>query len=154
MNRLNDFSKNEFTIAQRALTQLRVVIYYISLLFYPHPSRLNLDYDFPLSYSLINPITTLPSLVLILGLVALGLYLAKKQRLISFCIFWFLGNLVVESSVIPLAIIFEHRLYMPSMLVGLVAVHCVYRHLKPQWLTVGICGSSGCNFFLLDVSKK
>jgi hypothetical protein len=106
-SRLNDFSKNEFTITQRALTQLRVIIYYISLLFYPEPSRLNLDYDFPLSYSLFNPFTTLLSLIIIIGLIILGLYLAKKQRLISFCIFWFLGNLVIESSIIPLAIIFE-----------------------------------------------
>jgi tetratricopeptide (TPR) repeat protein len=139
LNRLNDFSKNEFTVAQRALTQLRVVTYYISLLFYPRPSRLNLDYDFPLSYSLFNPLTTLLSLVIIIALFLLGIYLAKKERLISFCIFWFLANLVLESSVIPLAIIFEHRLYLPSMLVCLAVVILLYRFIKPAWLPVGVC---------------
>jgi len=138
LSRFRDFSKNEFTITQRALTQLRVVIYYISLLFYPHPSRLNLDYDFPLSYSLVNPITTLLSLFIILGLVLLSVYLAKRQRLISFCILWFFGNLVIESSVIPLALIFEHRIYMPSMFVFLLIVILLYRYIKPAWLTAVI----------------
>ncbi|MCP4622451.1 MAG: hypothetical protein GY850_02855, partial [bacterium] len=58
------------------------------------------------------------SLIGIAGLIALGILLARKQRLISFCIFWFLGNLVIESSIFPIAIIFEHCVYLPSMLVG------------------------------------
>jgi tetratricopeptide (TPR) repeat protein len=131
---ISDFANQEFTLAERVMTQFRVVIYYLSLIFFPHPSRLNLDYDFPLSVSLINPITTLLSLSGIIALVILAVLLAKNQRLISFSIFWFLGNLVIESSVIPLAIIFEHRLYLPSMLVGLSAVILFYQYLKPRWL--------------------
>ena len=103
---LHDYARHEFTITQRLLTQFRVVIYYISLIFFPLPSRLNLDYDFILSQSLIDPISTLLSLVAIIGLIALALYLAKKDRLISFCILWFFGNHLIESSILPLAIIF------------------------------------------------
>jgi tetratricopeptide (TPR) repeat protein len=138
LSRFHDFSSNEFTATQRALTQLRVVVYYISLLFYPHPSRLNLDYDFPLSYSMVDPFTTLLSLIILLSLVMLSVYLAKRQRLISFCILWFFGNLVIESSVIPLALIFEHRLYLPSMLVSLLLVILSQRYIKPRWLSAGI----------------
>ena len=137
---ISDFAHQEFTLAERVMTQFRVVIYYLSLILFPHPSRLNLDYDFPLSYSLMNPATTLLSLFGIIGLIALGIFLAKKQRLISFCIFWFLGNLVIESSVIPIAIIFEHRVYLPSMLVWLVPVILIRQYIKPQWLTVGLGG--------------
>jgi len=135
---LRDFSAGQFTMDQRLLTQTRVVVYYLSLLVYPHPSRLNLDYDFPLSYSLIDPFTTLPALIIIVGLVILGIYLAKSQRLISFCIFWFFGNLVIESSVIPLALIFEHRLYLPSMLLFLIPVTLGYRYIKLIWLRAGL----------------
>ena len=135
---LRDFALDEFTFTQRSLTQLRVVIYYISLLLFPHPSRLNLDYDFPLSYSLINPLTTLLCLIGIIGLLIVGILLAKKQRLMSFCIFWFFGNLLIESSVIPLAIIFEHRLYLPSMLVFLMFVILGFRYVKPEWLSWAI----------------
>ena len=138
-NDLRDFSEGQFTIGQRMLTQSRVVVYYLSLILAPHPSRLNLDYDFALSYSLMNPVTTLLSLLGIIGLTVLAVLLAKKQRLMSFCIFWFLGNLVIESSVIPLAIIFEHRTYLPSMLVFLFPMALVYRYIRPKWLVTGIC---------------
>jgi tetratricopeptide (TPR) repeat protein len=137
---IRDFANREFTFMERVLTQFRVVIHYVSLLIFPHPSRLNLDYDFPLSHSLTEPITTLFSMVAIAGLIGLAIYLAKKERLVSFCILWFLGNLVIESSVIPLAIIFEHRTYLPSMLVSLLAVSLGYRYIKPQWGKVaGLC---------------
>jgi len=135
---MSRFSRQGFTPGERLLTQFRVLIYYISLILYPHPARLNLDYDFPLSHSLINPISTFPALLAILGLITLALYLAKKNRLISFCILWFFGNLVIESSIIPLAIIFEHRLYLPSMLAILIPVILMYRYIKLKWLTPGL----------------
>jgi len=142
---LRDFSEGQFTLDQRLLTQARVLIYYLSLIFYPNPSRLNLDYDFPLSISLIDPFTTLFSVFAITGLIIVGVYLGKRQPLISFCILWFFGNLVIESSVIPLAIIFEHRLYLPSMLVSLLLVVLFHRYIKPRWLSVGI----PCSLILL-----
>ena len=137
---LKDFSDGHFTMGQRLMTQPRVVIYYLSLILYPHPSRLNLDYDFSLSYSLINPLTTLLCLTAILGLIILGGCLGKKERLISFCIFWFFGNLVIESSVIPLALIFEHRLYLPSMLLILIPVTLAFRYIRLNWLRAGLLG--------------
>ena len=138
---LHDFANREFTFKQRILTEFRVVIYYLSLIFYPNPSRLNLDYDFALSHSLFDPITTLLSLCTIIGLIGLACYLAKSRRLISFCIFWFFGNLVIESSVIPLAIIFEHRTYLPSMLIVLPVVMLFYRYGRKAWLVNAVlCG--------------
>ncbi len=135
---LASYEARDFTLTQRVLTEFRVVIFYISLLIFPHPSRLNLDHDFALSHSLIDPITTLLSIGAIAGLIGLAIFTAKRQRLLSFCILWFLGNLVIESSVIGLEIIFEHRTYLPSMLVGLMAVAPVYRHLKPKWIGLGV----------------
>jgi tetratricopeptide (TPR) repeat protein len=136
ISRLNDYAQNEFTILERSLTQFRVVVYYISLFFYPHPSRLNLDYDFALSHSLIDPVTTFVSLIAIVGLLGLAVFVAKKQPLISFGIFWFFANLVIESSIIPLAIIFEHRLYLPTMLACLIPVVLAYRYVKPEKLCI------------------
>jgi hypothetical protein len=135
---IRDFVAKEFTFAERVLTQFRVVIHYISLVIFPHPSRLNLDYDFPLSHSLTDPITTLFCMGAIAGLIGLAIYMAKKERLLSFCILWFLGNLVIESSFIPLAVIFEHRTYLPSMLVSLAAVTLAFRYIKLKWLKVGV----------------
>jgi Flp pilus assembly protein TadD len=130
------YEARDFTLTERVLTEFRVVIYYISLLLFPHPSRLNLDYDFPMSHSLIDPLTTVLCLSIITGLIALAFGLAKKERLLSFAILWFFGNLVIESSVIGLEIIFEHRTYLPSMLVSMAAVTLSYRYLKPKWLNL------------------
>ena len=135
---LSLYKYQHFTLKERVLTEFRVVIYYISLLIFPHPSRLNLDYDFPLSHSLVDPITTLLSILVIAGLIVLAIYMAKMDPVLSFCILWFLGNLVIESSVIGLDLIYEHRTYLPSMLISVVGVRYVYRYIKPTWLRIGL----------------
>ena len=151
---LRDFSDGQFTIGERLLTQARVVLYYLSLIFYPHPSRLNLDYDFPLSHSFLEPPSTLLCLLALIGLGGLAVYLAKKDRLLSFGIAWFLGNLVIESSVIPLAIIFEHRTYLSSMLVSMMAVTLVFR-IRPKTLAIaGLCAAGAvCSFWTYERNK-
>ena len=135
---LSGYQYRDFTLTERVATEFRVVIFYISLLIFPHPSRLNLDHDFPISHSLFEPTTTFLSIVAIAGLIGLAFYVAKKHRLLSFCILCFLGNLVIESSVIGLEIIFEHRTYLPSMLVILMAVTLAYRYAKPKWLRIAV----------------
>jgi len=132
---LQAYQQRDFTMSQRVLTEFRVIIFYISLIIFPHPSRLNLTHDFPISYSLSDPINTLFSILIIAGLIGFAVYLAKKERLISFCILWYFGNLVIESSVIGLELIFEHRNYLPSMLVCLIGVSQIIRVLTlfPRW---------------------
>jgi tetratricopeptide (TPR) repeat protein len=136
----HDYARHEFTMTQRLLTQFRVMIHYISLIFLPLPARLNLDYDFVLSQSLIDPISTLLCLFAIGGVVAMAIYLSKRERLISFCLLWFLINHLIESSILPLAIIFEHRNYLPTMLVGLIPVVLAYRYITLNWLKMGLLG--------------
>jgi tetratricopeptide (TPR) repeat protein len=128
------YAARSFTPGQRLLTEMRVVIFYIGLFCWPHPSRLNLDHDFALSYSLADPLTTLMAMLAIAAMLAAAVGTAKNQRLISFIILWFLGNLLIESSIFGLEIIFEHRMYLPSMMCSLAVVLLVYRWAKPVWL--------------------
>ncbi len=132
---LSQYKTRNFTLAQRLLTEPRVVVHYITLLAYPHPSRLNLDYDFPLSLSLLNPVTTLLSLGIIAGMMILAIRIARSERVFSFCICWFLGNLVMESSVIGLEIIFEHRLYLPSMLAFILPACLFFSYIRSDRLS-------------------
>ena len=104
-----------WTPYERLLTELRVVVLYISLLIYPHPSRLNVDYDFPLSKGLFDPPTTIFSLILLAGLLALTIYRARKNPLFSFAMLWFFANLFIECTVYGLDLVYEHRLYLPSI---------------------------------------
>jgi hypothetical protein len=100
-------------MSERVLTQFRVVLYYVTLLIYPHPSRLNLDYDFPISKTILDPPTTLISISIIVALIGYSLWTAKKRPVLSFFILWYFVNLVIESSIFPLEMVFEHRLYLP-----------------------------------------
>jgi Flp pilus assembly protein TadD len=129
---LSTYNTRDFTLWQRVLTEFRVVIFYMSLLIFPHPKRLNLLHDFSISHSFIDPITTLLSFIAIAGLMVTAIWLAKRERLLSFCILWFLGHLVIESSVLGLEIIFEHRVYLPSMFFILALVSLVYRFVNSK----------------------
>ncbi len=103
------------------MTEFRVIVTYIRLLFLPVGQ--NLDYDYPRYQSLFEPQVALSFLGLV-GLFVLAIVLIRKAgrgadaslRVISFGIIWFFVTLSVESSIIPITdVIFEHRLYLPSI---------------------------------------
>jgi hypothetical protein len=112
---IEGYRTRSFTMGERVLTQFRVVLYYLTLLVFPLPSRLNLDYDFPVSKTILDPPTTLISVLIVAGLIGYSFWTAKKRPVLSFCILWYFGNLVIESSIFPLEMVFEHRLYLPAV---------------------------------------
>jgi len=105
-------------------TQFAVIVKYIQLLIFP--IQQNLDYDFPVSHGFFE-IRTLLSFLFLLSLFVLGIFLFKKNRIISFGIFWFFLTLSIESSIIPIDdVIFEHRTYLPSFGFFLILGSLVY----------------------------
>ena len=135
---LAPYSDGGFSAGQRLLTQARVVCFYISLMIWPAPSRLNLDHHFPYSVSLLDPVTTLPALLLVAGLAAAGIFIARRDALSSYAILWFLGNLVIESSFIRLETVFEHRTYLPSVLPAVAAAAFSFRVLPRKGVAVAV----------------
>ncbi len=121
------YASRDFTMLERLLTQARVVIWYISLLLWPMPSRLSLEHDLAISSSLVNPPSTLPAIVCLLFLGWLIIRYRKESRLITYGGLWFFLNLVVESTIVPLELVFEHRLYLPSVGFSLAVVCALQR---------------------------
>lgn len=121
------------------LTQSRVIWTYISLLIFPIGQ--NLLYDYPASYTVLDP-------KVILGFSGIGLLLFLAIRLretkpfVSFGILWFFTTLLVESSVIPIRhVIFEHRCYLPFFGFSLVAGFLFTEIIKDRYkLTAAILG--------------
>lgn len=109
------YEQRSFSLWQRLLTEPRILVFYLSQLFYPAPHRLSLDHDISLSASLTNPATTLLSILFLVTLAAWAFWYRKKYRLASFGVLFFLLNHIIESTFIPLELIFEHRNYLPSL---------------------------------------
>ena len=124
---LDDYKYRPFTLFERLLTEPRVIIFYISLIFYPTSSRLMFLHDVDISRSLLAPWTTIPAILSICIIVGIAFYMGRKRPFISYCILFFFLNHVIEGSIIPLELIFEHTNYLPSMLLFVpVAMAWVY----------------------------
>jgi tetratricopeptide (TPR) repeat protein len=124
-----------FSLEERLLTQARVVLYYLSLLMFPWPGRMNFDYDFFLSTSVLSPPTTLLSLIILVLLLFWSFRRRKQYPLIVFGIYWYFLNLLIESTVIPLELVFEHRLYLSSVgfyIFGLAVLDLFVAYLKER----------------------
>jgi len=104
-----------FTMWERLLTESGVVLFYITLLLYPLSSRFSIDHPVAISTSLLDPPSTLLSVLAIGALLILAVLLARKQPLVSFAILFFFLNHTAESTILPMELVFEHRNYIPSM---------------------------------------
>jgi len=110
------YEAKPFSMSERLLTEPRIILFYLSLLFYPMPERLSISHDISLSQGLFDPATTIISIAAI-GLIILAcLISARRLPLTSYCVIFFFLNHLMESTVFPLELVFEHRNYLPSML--------------------------------------
>lgn len=103
-----------FTLGERLLTEPRVFFRYITLLLYPIEYRLTLLHDVTISTSLLSPWTTLPAIIGTGFFFSAGIWLGKRKPLLSFCMLFFLLNHLIEGSIFPLELMYEHRNYLPS----------------------------------------
>ncbi len=125
------------TVPAYVLTQLRVIPTYLKLFFWP--AQLNFDYDFRLSTSLWEPLSTFWGGIFLISLLLFALKMAGKDKLLAFSMLWFFLTLSVESSfgVIPY-VITEYRTYLPSIGLCLLAAYCLLRFLHSRFLRIMI----------------
>lgn len=127
---LQGYQGRYFSLSERLMTEPRVIFYYISQLFYPALSRLNINHDIIVSTTPFSPLTTIPAICGLALLIYSIRYLFNKDRILSFAILWFLLNLAIESSIIPLELCFEHRMYLPSTILIFALVLCMYKSAR------------------------
>ena len=106
----------EFTVAERQLTQFRVVGDYLGMFFIPKLQTSGVFHDaYPISKSLFSPVSTLIWLVAHSLLIVGAVIFRKRFAVVCFGVLWFYINHVLESTVIQLELKFEHRNYLPSI---------------------------------------
>lgn len=106
-----------WTMGQRLLTEPRVLMDYLDLLWLPRPFTPGLFNDqIRASLSLWSPVTTLPALLAVLGLIVGAWLLRRRWPAFALAILFYFVGQSLESSTIPLELYFEHRNYLPAML--------------------------------------
>lgn len=116
---LESYAGRPYTLAERLMTQPRVLLFHLSQLIFPVPSRLSIQHDITHSVSLTDPWTTLPSIGVLLLLIGYSLYSMRSRPFLSFAVLLFFLGHIVESTILPLELVFEHRNYLPSMFIFL-----------------------------------
>ena len=111
---LEGYETRMFTLKERLLTEPRIIMYYLSQIFYPLVTRLSLVHDINISTSFFKPWTTTASILSIIFMLGIGFSQTVKRPIIAFSIVFFFINHIIESTILPLELIFEHRNYLPS----------------------------------------
>ncbi|MCI5210001.1 MAG: hypothetical protein D3910_14660 [Candidatus Electrothrix sp. ATG2] len=131
---LDGYDTRSFALNERILTQPRIVIFYLSQILLPNIGQLSIEHDITLSTSLIAPWTTLPALLIISFLIVASFAFLKKFPLVCFPVLFFFLNHSVESTILPLELIFEHRNYLPSLFlflpVSVFIAHIIFGSIK------------------------
>jgi tetratricopeptide (TPR) repeat protein len=105
-----------YTLWERVLTESRIVLEYLQHLLLPSIRSRGLYSDaIPLSTGLTHPPETLIAVASIGALAIAAIVARRRWPLFSLAILFFLVGQVVESTVIPLELYFEHRNYLPSV---------------------------------------
>jgi len=112
---LNLYEERAFTLKERLFSEPRIILFYLTLIFYSVPTRLCVSHDIAISKSLFDPPTTLFAILFIVFILLTALYISKRRPFIGFAVIFFFLNHLIESSFIPLELVFEHRNYVPSM---------------------------------------
>lgn len=113
---LTGFGNRPFNLTERLLSESRALCDYLFNILIPNLRGGGIFHDdFAVSRSILDPWTTLPAVLVILALAISALLTTKRRPLFSFAILWFFAGHLLESTVFPLEIYFEHRNYMPMI---------------------------------------
>ncbi|MCP5207450.1 MAG: hypothetical protein H7A01_09635 [Hahellaceae bacterium] len=108
---IDGYGPRDFTLAERCLTQVWVLMRYLSWFWLPSYSNFHFFHDdVALVYSLFDE--------RFIGAVCFWgamLYIACRFRLFRFALGWFFISHLLESTIIPLEMVFEHRNYLATI---------------------------------------
>lgn len=107
--------RREFDAWERLLMQSGILWEYLINAFIPQPSQFGPFHDgYPMIRSLFNPVTV-AALTGWLAVLTIAVVKRHHYRIFALAVFWFLGAHLLESTILPLELYFEHRNYLPMV---------------------------------------
>lgn len=104
-----------WSVGQRLLSEPRVLTDYLHMLWIPQTTYFGVFHDQVVaSTNLLHPWTTLPCLIFIIGLIVFAGLVRRRLPWLAFAILFYFAGQFLESSIIPLELVFEHRNYLPA----------------------------------------
>lgn len=105
-----------FNMIERLLTEARIVCEYLFHLFVPRIEGNGLYQDgYVISRSLWQPVTTVPAIAFLSGLLGLAFWVRRKAPVVALAVLFFFAAHLMESTVVGLELYFEHRNYQAAL---------------------------------------
>src|SRR5690606_1892482 len=110
------YASRHFDLGERLLTEGRVLVDYFRWTLLPDLGQLSLYHDdYVVSRGLLDPPSTLVSLLFLAGLAAAAAWLRARRPLIALGLAWFLCAHLLTATFWPLELVYEHRNYFASL---------------------------------------
>lgn len=120
------YQLRDFTLAERLMTEARVLLFYIQSIVAPNLPQLGIYHDdIPISKGILDPVTTLLSILALSAILFASVRWRKRYPLVAFGILFFLVGHSIESSFLALELAHEHRNYLPMYGVILPMFYCL-----------------------------
>ena len=106
----------DFTLTERLYTESRILFSYIHWIVTPTIQGMSFFHDnYQISKGLLTPWTTLLAVLSLFIMFITSIYYREKYNIIAFGFIWFLVAHSMESTILPLELVFEHRNYLASL---------------------------------------
>lgn len=135
----SSYSIRSFGMFERMLIQGQILFEYLRLILLPDLTYMSLYHD-GFEHDLQSKLKLAPLFWGVhVAIIASALFVRRKWPLLTFGVLWFYLGHVIESTIIPLELMFEHRNYLPSvgpLLIVAVGLTAIYRRLEleSEWV--------------------
>lgn len=115
-NLIASYGGRPFSLSERLWTEARILWFYLSLLSFPDITSMGLFHDdIRVSHGWLQPISTVIAVFAWVGMILLAVVLRNRLPVFIFALLWYLVGHSMESSFLPLELVYEHRNYLPSI---------------------------------------
>lgn len=139
----NPWPSRNFNQLERLMSEARIVTEYLFRLYIPQIEGQGLYQDgYQVSRSLLNPISTLYSIIFLSLLFISALVFRKKYSLYALAILFFFAAHLMESTLLGLELYFEHRNYAAAIFIFLPLAAGLYwlsEQIKPKLVVIISC---------------